>query len=136
MTAINDILPYIRGNTRNKIVLCAVPITGLQYVDVGYELATLLHKTGGMDNPDTLCRHVLKPVCKDALIGVYTAIENIGILFERELHLNIKSLIEQHSNGRTLIICAEGTVEYGRFLFFEKAAFSVDLEGLSYKSLI
>lgn len=133
MVDINDIKAYASGETRNKIVFSTSCFPYLHYVDVGHLLATLLDRGNG-DDSMALCRQVFGNTCRNEAIGAYLAIKNIGILFEPELRLNVRSLFDAGSIGQTLIVCAEGYMEYGVFHFMaSQSACTIDLTGLSYK---
>lgn len=132
MASVNDIQAYAEGKARNKIVFCPTCIDGLDYKDIGYELATLLQQ--GCDKENALSRLVDQSE-ENAVIGKYLAIRNIGILFEPCLKINIENMLEQQSKNKTFVICAEGTFSGNAFLFKGDSRCQINLQGLSHISL-
>lgn len=135
MEDIIQIQAYAKGDTRNKIVISTSCLAGIHYVDVGYELAHLLNNSKDATCDYTLmCSRVLKSKHVDEEIGAYLAIKNIGILFEPELHINLRTILDHYSVGQMLIICAEGVLDNETFHFMcDDLACSIDLHGLSFK---
>ena len=123
--------------TRNKIVFCKEDVEGLDFINVGKELSMLLG-----DNPqeisgfETMYRQVLNRSNHSSQIGTYLALENIGILFEPELKLDLRSMISNYSKNQCLIIKTDYSIENDR-LYFVKTndVLCVNLQGLSYKQI-
>jgi len=111
MATVQDIKAYAEGDARNKIVVSASRIAPLLYVDVGRELATMLERLGLNANADALCGELFARQQRDESIGKYLAIDNIGILFEPDLHLNIRALLGNASKSQTLIIRIDGELK-------------------------
>lgn len=128
---------YISQNSRNKIVFCKKSIDGIDFINVGKELAILLG-----DNPHEVCgfetmyRQVLNKSKHNDQIGTYLAIENIGILFESELKLDLRSVLNQYSKNQCLIIKTDSAIENDILCFIDSTdGVSVNLQGLSYKQI-
>ena len=78
---------------------------GLQYVDVGFARSSRL-KTNEKICPviDIVSQILNDNIRNDAEIGYYLAIENIGILFEPELKLDVRSIIDSYSKNQCLVV--------------------------------
>ena len=105
MQALVEISELVAQNTRNKLVFCDHSIDELHFVDVGYELSLRLSKSS-FDNDSALAA-VLGQSSRHDKIGPYLAITNIGILFEPELKLNIRDILDSYSKNQCLIVQAE-----------------------------
>ena len=134
MPNINEITTYLHQSTRNKIVFCKTSIDGIDFINVGKELAILLG-----DNPHEVCgsetmyRQVLNKSKHNDQIGTYLALENIGILFESELKLDLRSVLNHYSKNQCLIIKTDSAIENDTLYFFDSTDMvSVKLQGLSY----
>ena len=66
MDALSEIAGYVKQNSRNKIVFCKDAIPGLDYVDVGFQLASGL---SGTDNPTAACEALVRQMM-DAECGI------------------------------------------------------------------
>lgn len=137
MASIKDIQSFANSEARNKIVLCSELIDGLTYVDVGYQMAKALADDPLlMSQGSKLLNLALDCSVVDPSLDMYLAIQNIGILFEPELHFNLQAIIEKYSKGQTLIISAPGIVENGIFHYVNKdSGFEISLKEMTYKSV-
>lgn len=137
MASIQDITTYLMQGTRNKIVFCKEDVEGIDFINVGKELSMLLG-----DNPleisgfETMYRQVLNRSNHSNQIGTYLAIENIGILFEPELKLDLRSVISNYSKNQCLIIKTDSSIENDKLYFIHtNDGLCVNLQGLSYKQI-
>lgn len=137
MPNVFDILEYVRQNTRNKIVFCRSRMQGLNYVDLGFALSSRLNTNETNSSVIGILGHLLNENIKNnETIGEYLAIENIGILFERELKLDVRNIIDSYSKNQCLIILSEAEVDNGMLYFLEKSdGVSISLSGFSFKEL-
>ena len=117
--ALVEISELVAQNTRNKLVFCDHSIDGLSFVDVGFELSIRLSKSSY--NNDSALTDIFGQSLRHDKIGPYLAIRNIGILFEPELKLNIRDILDSYSKNQCLIIQTESEM-------LER----IDLQGLSY----
>lgn len=122
MQALVEISELVAQNTRNKLVFCDHSIDELHFVDVGFELSLRLSKSS-YDN-DSALADVLGQSLHHDKIGSYLAVKNIDILFEPELKLNIRDILDSYSKNQCLIVQAEAE-------FMER----IDLQGLSYLNI-
>lgn len=134
MGPIDAITTYLEQNSRNKIVFCKEAIPGLDYVDVGFQLASELSKTA---NPTMSCEAVVRQmmdlVYVNDVIGKYLAIQNIFMLFEPELKLNVRDIIDSSSKDKCLVIMSPGEVSDGKLMLAPSSSqTTVCLDNLSF----
>lgn len=100
-----EVVTYVKQDLRNKIVFSKQCIEGLQYLNVGLTLATMLR-----DNslPSLAIQQLFSDAVKaDQNIGRYLAVSNIDILFEPDLKLDVGNLFDSYSKNRCLVIQAD-----------------------------
>lgn len=129
---------FLDEMTRNRVVFTEEEIPGINYTNVGKEVALWLEKqeqkTKHLDND--FVDKVFQSRNKDVEIGEYTALKNIGILFEPELRFDLQYIIDSNSKNQCLIITSKGEISNGYFYFLKKgSAYNINLEGLSYKTI-
>lgn len=100
-----EVVTYVKQDLRNKIVFSKQCIEGLQYLNVGLTLATMLR-----DN--SLSSLAIQQLFSDAVkadqnIGRYLAVSNIDILFEPDLKLDVGNLFDSYSKNQCLVIQAD-----------------------------
>ena len=122
MQALVEISELVAQNTRNKLVFCGHSIDGISFVDVGFELSLRLSKSS-YDN-DSALTDVLGQSFHHDKIGTYLAITNIGILFEPELKLNIRDILDSYSKNQCLIVQSDAELLK-----------RIDLQGLSHLTI-
>ena len=122
-------------------MFCHEPIEGLTFVDLGKALATSLtgenlHSPTIAYTAEDVLAEILSSPQNDSQIGNYVALENIGILFEPELEFNLKSILDNASTNKTIVVCSDGTILSDKFYFFQPGdGVFVDLAGLSYMEI-
>lgn len=122
---------------QNNIIISNSPLEGYNYVDIGYELSTRLSSIlptisdASLTSLDILTDIFSIGENVSSSGKKYIALSNISILFERELKINMRYLIESLAKNRTLIICSEGEVnDYYFYPFRSNHEISVDLNNL------
>lgn len=135
MLTIQDIAYYLQQNIRNKIVFCREGIDGIRFINVGSELSQILGENpDDMVGADTAYKQVLGQSQENSLIGMYLALANIGILFEPDLRLDVRSILDAYSKNQCLIVKTNAEIADDRFYFLRKGdGTEVDLQGLSYQ---
>ena len=135
MTDTNEIVKYVKQNSRNKIVFCHEDIDGIRFVNVGFILSQLLNDEGNFENGyQLLSNRILNRTQYNELIGDYIAIENIGILFEPELKLDLCNILEYFSHNQCFIIKSEAEIRDDKYYFLIREDLAtITLSGLSYK---
>lgn len=126
------VLSYIKSLSRNHVVISRSPLRTITYTDAGVILANAINGTDDKQwNIDTLF-----PVNNSSIFGTYIALENIGILFEPQLKLDVRHIVDSLSKNNTLFICDTGVVENDIFHFFDSSSgVKVNLSGISHITL-
>lgn len=135
VTALNETAKYVEQNTRNKIVFCHEDIDEITFVNVGLILSQLLTNEKNIANGyQLLCSNILNFHLYNKEVGDYIAIENIGILFEPELKLDLRNIIESFSRNSCLIIKSDADIINDKYYFLTPDdSTEINLSGLSYK---
>lgn len=123
---------YISQMSRNKIIFCHEPITDLQYVDVGKELSSAIIGIEAPSAFSSACKRIFEQTFHDEVIGAYLAISNWSMLFEPDLKLDLRSIVESFSINKSLIMLSDDAIRENRYLLMDDERFALNLQGLSF----
>ena len=132
MSGKEKIKQYISQVSRNKIIFCHEPITHLHYVDVGKELSSAIKEQEEPSSYSSACKRIFEQTYKDEVVGPYLALSNWSILFEPDLKLDLRSIIESFSINKCLILLSNGSIKEKRYLLMDDNRFALNLHGLSF----
>ncbi len=132
MSGKEKIKQYISQVSRNKIIFCHEPITHLPYVDVGKELSSAIKEQEEPSSYSRACKRIFEQTYKDEVVGPYLALSNWSILFEPDLKLDLRSIIESFSINKCLILLSNGSIKEKRYLLMDDNRFALNLQGLSF----
>lgn len=132
MSGKEKIKQYISQVSRNKIIFCHEPITHLHYVDVGKELSSAINEQEEPSSYSSACKRIFEQTYKDEVVGPYLALSNWSILFEPDLKLDLRSIIESFSINKCLILLSNGSIKEKRYLLMDDNRFALNLQGLSF----
>ena len=132
MSGKEKIKQYISQVSRNKIIFCHEPITHLHYVDVGKELSSAIKEQEEPSSYSSACKRIFEQTYKDEVVGPYLALSNWSILFEPDLKLDLRSIIESFSINKCLILLSNGSIKENRYLLMDDNRFALNLQGLSF----
>ena len=135
MSGKEKIKQYISQVSRNKIIFCHEPITHLHYVDVGKELSSAIKEQEEPSGYSSACKRIFEQTFHDEVIGAYLAISNWSMLFEPDLKLDLRSIVESFSINKCLILQSNGTIKDSRYLLMDDNRFVLNLQGLSFTEL-
>lgn len=131
---------YIDPHARHNLIFADSEIEGLEYVDVGKELAKVLaNSTDAALVADQELNAILSSHTHEANgIGRYVAIRNLGILFEPELALNVHDKLAGVSKETVLIVKMEGCITDDEFHFYgvDSDRCTVSLRDIAYKTIL
>ena len=129
MSGKEKIKQYISQVSRNKIIFCHEPITHLHYVDVGKELSSAIKEQEEPSSYSSACKRIFEQTYKDEVVGPYLALSNWSILFEPDLKLDLRSIIESFSINKCLILLSNGSIKEKRYLLMDDNRFALNLQG-------
>ena len=132
MSGKEKIKQYISQVSRNKIIFCHEPITHLHYVDVGKELSSAIKEQEEPSGYSSVCKRIFEQTYNDEVIGSYLALSNWIILFEPDLKLDLRSIVESFSINKCLILLSNGSIKENRYLLMDDPRFALNLHGLSF----
>ena len=121
--------------SRNKIIFCHEPITHLHFVDVDIELSSAIKGQEEPSGYSNACKRIFEQTYKDEVVGSYLALSNWSILFEPDLKLDLRSIIESFSINKCLILLSNGSIKEKRYLLMDDDRFALNLQGLSFIEL-
>lgn len=122
---LNSILDFIKTQSRNKIVFYKDSINDIIEIDLGTELSQVLFNLKDLTKLPMKISHDLEQIMSTATIdheifGRTLSISNLGILFEPELKVDLKNLLEKYSNTNTLFVKWEGEIDNENLYFLSK----------------
>ena len=132
MSGKEKIKQYISQVSRNKIIFCHEPITHLHFVDVGKELSSAIKEQEEPSSYSSACKRIFEQTYKDEVVGPYLALSNWSILFEPDLKLDLRSILESFSINKCLILLSNGSIKENRYLLMDDNRFALNLQGLSF----
>ena len=118
--------------SRNKIVFCHEPITHLHFVDVGKELSAAIKEQEEPSSFSSACKRIFEQTYQDDVLGAYLALSNWSMLFEPDLKLDLRSIIESFSINKSLIMLSDDAIRGSRYLLMDDERFALNLQGLSF----
>ena len=135
MSGKDKIEPFILQVSRNKIIFCHEPISNLHFVDVGKELSSAIKEQEEPSSYSSACKRIFEQTYKDEVVGPYLALSNWSILFEPDLKLDLRSIVESFSINKCLILLSNGSIKENRYLLMDDNRFALNLQGLSFIEL-
>ena len=132
MSGKEKIKQYISQVSRNKIIFCHEPITHLHFVDVGIELSSAIKEQEEPSGNLSACKRIFEQTYNDDVVGPYLALSNWSILFEPDLKLDLRSIVESFSINKCLILLSNGSIKEKRYLLMDNNRFALNLQGLSF----
>jgi hypothetical protein len=135
MSGKEKIKQFISQVSRNKIIFCHEPISNLHFVDVGKELSFVIKEQEEPSGYSSACKRIFEQTYNDEVIGSYLALSNWIILFEPDLKLDLRSIVESFSINKCLILLSNGSIKENRYLLMDDPRFALNLQGLSFNEI-
>jgi hypothetical protein len=101
-------------------------------VDVGIELSSAIKEQEEPSSYSSACKRIFEQTYNDDVVGPYLALSNWSILFEPDLKLDLRSIIESFSINKCLILLSNGSIKENRYLLMDNNRFALNLQGLSF----
>ncbi len=119
------IISLIKSNRRNKIIFYSDYVFDFEPIDLGILLSEFIFSQKDYSKLPTqsiafINKHLSNVIYDHITYGSMVAISNIGILFEKELKINIISLFESLSTNNTLFIKWDGEIDKDELHFLHK----------------
>ena len=116
----NNIDLYLSSQSRNKIVIFTAPLNGIIPFDIGVMISRAIELLTDDKRISLKFNDILDDIFNSLIIesekyGKILSIKNIGILFEKDLKIDVLHLFDKYSRTNTLFIQWEGEVENNRF---------------------
>lgn len=126
--------------SRNKIIIHREPIAELKSLNVGKELAARLEGLIGDRNISFKAKQEMENLLKSAIyedseLGKVLSLTNLGILFEPEMKIDFKYILNKFSTDNLLFIEWKGEVEQNKLYLLTKEGIEIKLDNLSYIAL-
>lgn len=138
----NKLDSFLKKSPRNRlIILSQEKPDELAFVDIGFELSKAIekqitHKQISMVASDALETIMQNSENKHPEIGKFTAISNLGILFEKSLKIDFTHFLDSHSKNQALFIYWEGEVDKNQLYFLSKnKGLQFDISNISHITL-
>lgn len=131
------IIQFVKTHPRNRLVIAKHFTPEVSYVDIGKSLSLKLQGIPEVNHPNLTVKFLDEIVDLNLRyseeFGNHIAFENIGILMEKELKINFKSLLEKYSRDTTLIVKWEGEIEESNLYFLsEEKGMEISLKDITH----
>ena len=117
---------FLKKSPRNRLIILSEEMPNeLAFVDIGVELSKAIEKQITHKQISMVASDALETIMQNIerihpVIGKYTAISNLGILFEKALKFDFIHFLDSHSKNQTLFIYWEGEVDKTKLYFLSK----------------
>ena len=101
-------------------------------MDVGKELSAAIKEQEEPSGYSSACKRIIEQTYQDEVVGSYLALSNWSILFEPDLKLDLRSIVESFSINKCLILLSDGSIKGNRYLLMDDDRFALNLQGLSF----
>lgn len=135
----NKINLFLHKSPRNKLIISKLFLgNDLFFVDVGVELSKIIESRATHQQISLVAYDALEMIMQNnekthPAIGKYTAILNLGILFQSAVKIDLFSFLERYSQNQSLIVAWEGEIDKNTLYFLSKTkGIQVDLTGISH----
>jgi hypothetical protein len=121
----NNILTYLQGSSRNKLIISFEEIPGIHYLNIGEVLSEFLNSRNVVSwNPlkikDDLHKILAESIEQNSEFGKILSIKNVGILLEGELQIDFTHFLEQYSLHTPLFLIWNGEYDENTLYFLSK----------------
>jgi hypothetical protein len=121
----NNILTYLQGSSRNKLIISFEEIPGIHYLNIGEVLSEFLNSGNVVSwHPlkikDELHKILAESIEQNSEFGEILSIKNVGILLEGELQIDFLHFLEQYSLQTPLFLIWNGETDDNTLYFLSK----------------
>lgn len=136
-----NLLKYLKSQSRNKIIFFKNDIPEIKTLDVGNKLSLEIKSLVSDSKVGMKSLFIIEELFSNSieesdLYGKYLAIKNLGILFEPELKINFINLLDKYSYNNTLFVHWEGEEDNENLYFLSKEkGQKINIKNLSHITL-
>ena len=120
----NNIIQFVNTHPRNRLIIVQKELVDIPYIDIGKSLSIKLQGIPEESLPNITVNFLDEIVDLNLQyseeFGNYIAINNIGILLEKELKMDVKNILQKYSRDTTLFVKWEGEIEESKLYFLSK----------------
>ena len=121
----NKIITYLKGSSRNKLIISLDEIPGIHYLNIGEVLSELLNSRNiaswhPLKIKDDLHKILAESIEQNSEFGEILSIKNVGILLEGELQIDFTHFLEQYSLQTPLFLIWNGETDDNTLYFLSK----------------
>lgn len=136
----NNLKIYLNSTSRNKIVFHQETINGLNPTNIGKELAFRLTALPDGKDISFKAKQELDNLLTDSAYihpeyGKIISLSNIGILFEPELKIDFRYILDKYSTENILFIHWNGKNDQNDLYFLSEEGIKINIDNLSYIKL-
>jgi hypothetical protein len=134
----NNIVEYIKSQSRNKVIFHSKDISNLESVNIGLRISESIYN---FKEPGRISMRVSSEVndilnasiSHHEVFGKYLSIKNFGILFEPELKIDFARLLDCFSQNNVFFVNCEGEIDTDNFYFLTKEnGIKINIKNLSH----
>lgn len=112
---------------------CRCDIPEIHFLDVGKTLASMISEGSG-DRFEQLSELMKNNMRQSDSFGPYVGIENIAILFEPDLHIDVRFILDVFSQNQVLFVKTSAEITNNVLWFLKESdGISVNLEDIPFK---
>jgi hypothetical protein len=133
---------FLQKTPRNRLIILSQDKPDeLAFVDLGVELSRAIEKQINHKQISMVASDALETIMQNSVkthpeIGKYTAISNLGILFEKALKFDFIHFLDSQSKNQTLFIYWEGELDKNQLYFLSKnKGIQFDITNISHITL-
>jgi hypothetical protein len=137
----NNILTYLQGSSRNKLIISFEELPGIHYLNIGEVLSEFLNsinvdKWHPIKIKDELHKILAESIEQNSEFGEILSIKNVGILLEEELQIDFIHFLDQYSLQTPLFLSWNGESDENTLFFLSKEkGKKISIKNLSYIKL-
>ncbi len=138
---LEQISAYLQQQPRNKLIISRKGIDGVDYCNVGTEVAEALIDLNFTKNFSLRSKSHISGILENAIynhqvLGRILALENVGILLEPELKFNLVAFLENTTRDLVVVIKWPGAMNTKRLFFLgQENGLEIDIKHLSFLEL-
>lgn len=135
---VNNIVEYIKSQSRNKIIFHSQDISDLESINIGLRISERIYN---YKEPDRISMRVSSElndilnasVSHHEMFGKYLSIGNLGILFEPDLKHDFARMLENFSQNNVLFVKWDGEIDTNNLYFQTKEnGIKINIKNLSH----